>query len=391
MNTAQSPQVHPPEPPGSVVIRAPLIVWGLAVVFGLYYLTPLAVPEVRSDPQLILRLVLPAVLAVAALTLRHRLPVWTGLIILLGLVGSPAAIGAASAFTASIADRGRTRHAIGYALAAVAAKIAQLLTSGSPSFDVASRFELIIAITGLVVGLSIGAVWQSSAVATQERGRASAARADAEAARLERVRAGERERIAQEMHDVLAHRLSLVAMHAGVLAGQEDLSSEDSRQSAVLIRNSSKQALDELRLVLANLRGSDAAPAPPQPTLADLPVLLAESREAGQEVDSAIAPGAEEVTGQTGRSAFRIVQEALTNARRHAPGAPVHVRIDIADDILTLEVRNRLTPMAQANRGEGFGLIGISERARAAGGTSTVGSDGESFAVRAELPVGGRR
>ncbi|GGF41194.1 two-component sensor histidine kinase [Microbacterium sorbitolivorans] len=204
---------------------------------------------------------------------------------------------------------------------------------------------------------------------------------------IEAAEAGERTRIAREMHDVLAHRISLVAMHAGALAYREDLSREQVRDTAVLVQDNSRRALTELRQVLGVLRatGSEGVE-PPQPTLETLPTLLNEARAAGAVIEStgSVEGAPPELVSRT---AFRVVQEALTNARKHAAGAVIRVRVDgHAGGLLAVEVANgRGAPAAIP--GSGVGLAGLAERVELAGGTLEYGSDeAGGFAVRAWLP-----
>ncbi|MFC5930432.1 sensor histidine kinase [Cryobacterium melibiosiphilum] len=222
------------------------------------------------------------------------------------------------------------------------------------------------------------------------------------------ARDAERTRIAREMHDVLAHRISLVALHAGALTYRTDLSREETAQAAGIIQDNAHLALTELRQVLGVLRGGPASldsdpPEPAQPTLVDLPALLADAREAGTTVTiaatdapcSALADafGASSPTDgdpskTVSRTAYRIVQEALTNARKHAPGQPVVLLIEQAGDLLHLEVSNAL-PERLTARGPGsggVGLIGLRERAELAGGRIEHGTDGGTFILKAWLP-----
>src|SRR5439155_16337511 len=133
------------------------------------------------------------------------------------------------------------------------------------------------------------------------------------------------------MHDVLAHRISLLSLHAGALEFRPDASPEEVARAAAVIRASAHQALEDLRAVIGILRdGADGdAPQPPQPTLAALPELLEESRGAGMRLhaDVRIADLAA-VPGSVGRHALRILQEALTNDRKHSAGATANVRLE---------------------------------------------------------------
>ncbi len=208
--------------------------------------------------------------------------------------------------------------------------------------------------------------------------------------RTREARTAERGRIAREMHDVLAHRISQVSMHANAVMFREDLSTEQMRQSVRIIQEKANEALVDLRSVLGVLRdpASGALLDQPQPTYDDLPGLVAEAREAGAEVvyrDSVAADG--EVPEQAGRTVYRIVQEALTNARKHAPGAAVDVRLagSCADGI-DVRVSNPLGFGLPRAAGSGLGLVGLRERAELAGGRLEHRIDGTSFVLQAWIP-----
>jgi signal transduction histidine kinase len=191
--------------------------------------------------------------------------------------------------------------------------------------------------------------------------------------RIEQARQQERARIAREMHDVLAHRISLLSLHAGALEFRPDAPPEEVARAAGVIRASAHQALEDLRAVIGVLRdGPDGeAPERPQPTFADLPALIEESRAAGMAVayDWELS---DDIPDGLGRNAYRIVQEGLTNARKHARGAAVEVALAGAPgDGLTIEVRNRLpvgAAVAAEIPGTGTGIVGLAERASLAGG-----------------------
>jgi signal transduction histidine kinase len=211
---------------------------------------------------------------------------------------------------------------------------------------------------------------------------------------VEQARHAERTRIAREMHDVLAHRISLLSLHAGALEFRPDAPPDEVARAAAVIRASAHQALEDLRAVIGILReGADGeAPQPPQPTLAALPGLLEESRAAGMRLhaDLRVADLAA-VPDSVGRHALRIVQEALTNARKHSAAAAVDLRLEGAPgEGLTIEVRNP-APVLAAGRpeipGAGTGLVGLAERATLSGGHLEHGleEDGD-FCLRAWLP-----
>ncbi|UFU01935.1 histidine kinase [Ruania suaedae] len=223
------------------------------------------------------------------------------------------------------------------------------------------------------------------------------------------ARTAERERIAREMHDVLAHRLSLLAVHAGALelrlgqASGAQVPVEALAESVAVVRRSAHQSLDELREVLQLMRGPAGGPgtdeggtAPPAPTLSALAALVAEARGSGQQVEL-------ETTGISGvpvpesvqRTAYRIVQEGLTNARKHAPGSRVRVRLDAhargVAPCLTVRVGNRVLPGVSAAElaSTGSGLLGLAERVQVHAGTfeRTV-REGEHV-LEAQIPLRG--
>ncbi|GAB7047037.1 sensor histidine kinase [Catenuloplanes indicus] len=211
--------------------------------------------------------------------------------------------------------------------------------------------------------------------------------------RVEEARHLERERLAREMHDVLAHRISLLAVHAGALEVRRGASEEEARAAGV-IRECAYDALEDLREVIGVLRAAPDADADrPQPGLADLSALVEESRRAGARVElTADLP--DDDPGRAGRHAYRIVQEGLTNARKHAPGA--RVRVTVAGgpgDGLTVELAN---PAAVSGAlpgggtglpGAGAGLIGLRERVDLVGGRIEHGwTDAGDFRLRAWLP-----
>lgn len=200
----------------------------------------------------------------------------------------------------------------------------------------------------------------------------------------------ERTRIAREMHDVVAHRVSLMVLHAGGL----EVSATDGRtaEAAGLIRTTGREALSELRGILGVLRdeGTDTAPTAPQPVLDDLDRLITEWRGAGMEVGWETSGRVRPLPAAIQRTAFRIVQEGLTNAAKHATGARVEVWLHHGESQLEVEVANDpVRSPGQAPPRSGFGLTGLRERVVLAGGelTSGVCPDG-GWRLRAILPVG---
>lgn len=225
--------------------------------------------------------------------------------------------------------------------------------------------------------------------ALRERARRAEAEAELRAEQAQRLA---REAIAREMHDVLAHRLTLLSVHAGALEFRPDAPPEQVARAAGVIRDSAHEALQDLRQIIGVLRapGEGAEGDRPQPTLATLDALVAESRAAGTKVvlDSTI-DDPEAVPASTGRTVYRIAQEGLTNARKHAPGTEVTLTVrGRPGDGLTIDVHNPApTGPVPHVPGSGQGLIGLTERATLAGGRLDHGpAPGGGFALHAWLP-----
>jgi signal transduction histidine kinase len=213
--------------------------------------------------------------------------------------------------------------------------------------------------------------------------------------RVQQAQEAERRRIAREMHDVLAHRLSLLSVHAGALEFRPDAAPDEVAEAAGVIRRTAQTALQELRDVIGVLRDEteERTVQPPQPTLAQLPALIEESREAGMNIRANMdTPVDDEMPEAVGRTAYRVVQEGLTNARKHAPAAAVEVSISTQDGpALVVEVVSRSAVGVPATgpplEGSGSGLVGLAERVSLAGGELHHGpeEDGD-FVLRATLP-----
>ncbi|SIO87547.1 sensor histidine kinase [Nocardiopsis sp. JB363] len=221
------------------------------------------------------------------------------------------------------------------------------------------------------------------------RERAVHAEAEAEL-RAEHAQHQVRESIAREIHDVLGHRLSLLSVHAGALEYRPDAPAEEVARSAKVIRESAHQALQDLREVIGVLRAPVGEL--PQPTLADLAQLIEEARDAGVVVEF-VDGHTGEVPERTGRTAYRIVQEALTNARKHAPGADTTVRVRGASgEGLTVSVVNGPPDPApeggpSTGAGSGQGLVGLAERISLASGRLEYGSTTDGgWSLSAWLP-----
>lgn len=211
-------------------------------------------------------------------------------------------------------------------------------------------------------------------------------------ARAEQARAQERTRIAREMHDVVAHRVSLMVLHAGAL--EVGAAGPEAAEAGALIRGIGREALTDLRGVLGVLREPDGdAPAPddapvPQPTLADLDRLLDRTRELGIHVGHRREGAPRPLPAIVERTAYRIVQEALTNVHKHAGDASADVLLRYRAADLEIEVRNGPGAHSPVRLpGGGLGLAGLRERVGLLGGAFTAGPGADGgFTLRAVLP-----
>ncbi|MDT0214069.1 histidine kinase [Rothia sp. ARF10] len=273
----------------------------------------------------------------------------------------------------------------------VAGIVQERFYPGGDDLPLWASFLFGVLIVGIVVAIGYAMGSQRDLMASL-RERALTAEREQQA-RVAQAQAGERTRIAREMHDVLAHRISLVAMHAGALGYRTDLSAEERATAARTIEENAHRALRDLRDVLGVLRDptqpEGASPERPQPVLADVGTLVEEERAGGMRVslDEAVEG---EVPDALGRTAYRVVQEALTNARKHASGTSVSVGVTGSpDDGLTVTVRNAALVGTRGHRlpESGLGLLGLDERVALAGGRLHHGTDATGgFVVEAWLP-----
>ena len=377
---------------------APLTRWQqtwrnmFAIGFGALLWIPIIPAQWRFSPWLVAADFSLGVFSFVLLQYRRRWPWPVAMLTTVASSVSSMSLGSSVIAYVSMSTRRRWMEIVSVGVVSVVC--GQVYFVVQPSQDGPWYINLILAtaVTGVVaaIGMYIGARRELMAN-LQER----ADRAEREQElKVATAQANERTRIAREMHDVLAHRMSLVAMHAGALAYRDDLTPEETRDTAEIIQANSHRALTDLREILGVLRddvhGVDATDHRPQPTLVDLDSLLDDERAAGAKVtlsDDLADRG--EVPDSIARSAYGIVQEGLTKARKHAPHAAVCVGLTGAPGVgLTVEVRNPMrVGAARDSTGAGFGLIGLAERAAASHGRFEHGltPDG-SFVVRAWLP-----
>jgi signal transduction histidine kinase len=261
-------------------------------------------------------------------------------------------------------------------------------------------FEIPLLVEGgrldYVVGewLSLGGVWLLGRWVRQRRRRtddlqqhAADLEADREALAREAV-ADERARIAREMHDSVAHSVSVMVLQAGAAEQVLAASPERAREALETIQNTGREAIVELRRMLGLLRDpvADASLAP-QPGVGRLDALLGQVRAAGLPVELTVEGQPRRLPPGVDRSAYRIVQEGLTNTLKHAGPAHASVKLHYGERALELEVLDDGRGAKGAN-GDGFGLIGMRERAALYGGELDVGArPGGGYALRARLPL----
>ncbi|HEX3361001.1 MAG TPA: histidine kinase [Solirubrobacterales bacterium] len=331
--------------------------------------------------------VLLGIASLAALWDRRNHPVGVAAFVVGASAISALAGGAALIVLFNVAIRCDRRTLAWVALATLAASVieAVIYNNGTTAFD-QSLFSVFA--IGFIVGWGLFVRVRRDLVdSLHERN----ARLEEEGRlRADQARAAERERIAREMHDVLAHRISLLSLHAGALEYRPDAPPEEIAATAGVVREAAAAALEELRDVIGVLReGTEGESRPPQPRLADLPALIEESRVAGMRIEAEL--DLPEAGGPIGRTAYRVVQEGLTNARKHAPGVLVSVKVTAAAETLRIEIRNPAPlspPPAAALPGAGSGLIGLGERVQLADGVLRhEWDDAGGFVLIAMLPV----
>jgi len=322
-----------------------------------------------------------ALVAVAGLLVRRRLPWVSFALVLPGLVVDAMTIAAPIALY-SVAVRTRRLPAL---VAAGAVTFACFLLPDwqLPSLDFLAP-SLLYALMYAATPIALGALVRTHHELSDRVADLSAAR-EAERLREEQdVLRRERARISREMHDVVSHQVSLVAVQAGAL--QVSSRDPDAQRIAGVIRSLAVRTLDELRQMVGVLRadGARTDTAEPQPTLADLPRLVSES---GLEADLDIALPAD-LAPAVQRAVFRTVQEGLTNARKHAPGARVCVRAVATTAAIDVVVQNdSSTQSGLFLPSSGTGLRGLRERAELLGGhlDATARADG-GYRLRVTIP-----
>ncbi|MFD5254485.1 sensor histidine kinase [Streptomyces bobili] len=333
------------------------------------------IPAVRTGEGVQARLLLspglrdPAFSVAPATAWRDRLRtvVWLEVRMALGVVTSMACVWLpALAYLLAGLARGHVPHDV------------PVLAEVTPHWWYALLVPLpLLALYGVVVGLGAAV----TALARRLLGPSAGERLAALEERTEQLL--ERNRIAHELHDSIGHALTVAVVQAGAARAAGDPAFTDRALAA--IEETGRAALEDLERVLGVLREAER-PVSARPTLAEADRLLESARASGAKVDAELTGALEAVPGPASREGYRILQEALTNALRHAGSVPVRVRIEVTAGLLSLEVRNPLTARISAPV-RGSGLRGIHERAALLGGRASTGPDEGDWQVRAELPL----
>ncbi|MEV5965103.1 histidine kinase [Kribbella sp. NPDC051952] len=353
----------------------------LAYLVAAATLTGELTSTVKTAPVWIVLDVVAGVAGPPLLMIRRQRPILVVALLLAAATVTTTAAPAAA--IASVIVRRRFQQALvvaGFALAAVTINL--VVRQGIETY------WPIYGVLVLIGAVELGLFLRLRLRLSQEAAR-RARRAEAEQkTRIEHARRSERLRIARDMHDVLAHRISLLSMHAGALAFRPDAPAADVAAAAEVIRGASHDILTDLQKVIGVLRDDTQPPEPDlrPPGLQGIGELIDDAVRSGQPVQAGELPSAT-IPEATGRTAYRVVQEGLTNARKHAPGRVVRIEFDAAEE-LTVVISNELAiSSGLAVPGAGLGLLGLRERLDLLGGRLSYGQADGMFRLIAWLPL----
>ncbi|MET9462522.1 histidine kinase [Streptomyces canus] len=331
-----------------------------------------------------------ALLAACALALRRRLPLPVLLLTLPATLVSDAVFATLAAlYTLASLTRYRALLAV-CALAFAACDITEWSWPSPELADLSDNSDLVTVTYSLATAVApvfLGQLVQAGRELSLRLAEITEAREHERHLLAQSVLAKERAQLAREMHDVVSHQVSLIAVRAGAL--QVGSSDPQAQEAAATIRRLSAQTLDELRYMVGVLRASGSRPTEltPQPSLADLQRLVDNSgieAELRTDLPADLPPAVQ-------RAVYRTVQEALTNVRKHAPGATSTIRVHLEDGTVHATVTNTVpTRPALPLPGAHHGLVGLRQRAELLGGTVTSGRTADGgYELRLRLPAGG--
>ncbi|HEX8631913.1 MAG TPA: histidine kinase [Catenuloplanes sp.] len=383
--TPDPPRPARPAPAGPTVVA-----WCAAAAFPVVlYVTVLNTHGGHTVP----RALLPAVIVMLPAGLLRRRPLTALALMLSGSLAVTATLGTADVgYTQAVL----TALAVGVVAAVERRRVsivALVATLGTQTAAVAfyTADSGVFAMSAAFVALAVFAAWTTGDSIRQRRVHADALRSQAAAQAV----TAERLRIARELHDMIAHSIGVIAIQAGVGSRVLETRPAEARTALDTIEATSRQTLAELRRVLGGLRRTDPDPGPgstpvgPAPTLADVDRIAAGARDAGVRVEVRWRGQRRPLPAHIDLSAFRIVQEALTNVLRHADARECRVTLEHRDDGLAIEVVD--DGRRGAGTGIGYGITGMRERVGLLHGEFSAGPrPGGGFRVTARLPVPGR-
>ncbi|MBU4464982.1 MAG: sensor histidine kinase [Actinobacteria bacterium] len=338
------------------------------------------------DPPTIETLALVAVAAVA-LPFRRRWPilVLTVVVVLFGVAAAAGVLNAGLALAIGICAFGVTNRRdrrSGVIVTTVTAVVVVALSLMAAIDPRVVQFALVV-----LVGAALGDATRSRRayiVAVTERAERAEQTREAEAQR--RV-SEERLKIARDLHDAVAHQIAVISLNAGVASSAIDTRPEKAQEALATIRSAARTVLGEIGGLLEVLRAADDDPAAaPQPGLDRVDALAAQFAESGPDVTVRVEGDLSDVPEAIGRVAYRVVQEALTNAHKHGAERRAHVLLAVADGTLTITVTNPVGPDAGAP-GSRLGLTGLRERVATVRGSVQAGPAPGGWRVTARLPL----
>jgi signal transduction histidine kinase len=320
-----------------------------------------------------------------SVAVRRRHPFAVGIVVpvladvQLALISDPQVIAAGIAYFCALYALAVWTTTRQFALGLVVVVAGALLASLGPNLTLSG--------TGLFTCVSVVVMLLVRRVVGDRERRAQLAERERDVAAREAV-VEERARIARELHDVIAHHVSMIVLQAGAERSILDESNASTRDVLLTVEQSGRSALTEMRRLLGILRDDRSEALAPQPGIDDVPTLVGQLREAGLPVELRIEGDPRELPVGIQLSAYRIVQEALTNALKHAGNARARVSVRYEADSLELEIADDGAGAASRAPGGGHGLVGMKERVALYGGRFQANrSPGGGFVVKAALPL----
>ncbi len=280
------------------------------------------------------------------------------------------------------------RRALALTGAAGAITCAVTVITSLGSSDVYSRFSVINVLLPLGFAVALGSwarVRHAYILEIKARAEHAEATRDSEAARQV---AEERLRVARDLHDIVAHQITVISLHAGLASTQLEKHPDQARESLATVRSASRRVLIDIGNLLAMLRDEESIPQPPRAGLADLDELIAEFQDSGLEVELQRQPDLPELSPSVDHVVYQILREGLTNALRHGCDGKAAVTISSTPHDIKVAVTNRYRPSPTPTTASGHGLNGIRERVASVRGTTDVDDSSGSFRLTAWLPAG---